>query len=44
MVGRAAEAVGKNNGDKQLKHEGQKAQVEGAVQKKVGDIKQVFNK
>jgi len=43
-VGRAAEAVGKNNGDKQLQHEGTKTKMEGAVQKKVGDVKQVFNK
>jgi uncharacterized protein YjbJ (UPF0337 family) len=44
LAGRAAEAVGKNNGDKQLERDGKKARAEGAVQKKVGDIKQVFNK
>jgi uncharacterized protein YjbJ (UPF0337 family) len=44
IAGRAAEAVGKNNGDKQLEHQGTKTKVEGAIQKKVGDVKQVFNK
>ena len=44
LAGRAAESIGKSNGDKQLERDGKKAQVEGAVQKKVGDVKRVFNK
>ena len=44
IVGRAAESIGQQNGDKQLERDGKKAQVKGAIQKKVGDVKQVFNK
>jgi uncharacterized protein YjbJ (UPF0337 family) len=42
LAGKAAEGVGKSTGDRQLEADGKKEQVKGAVQKKVGDVKQVF--
>ena len=44
LKGQAKEAVGKAAGDPQVRDEGRADQVEGKVQKKVGEIKKVFNR
>lgn len=44
LAGNAKEGLGKATGDKELTQEGRKDQVAGKVQKKVGDVKQVFDK
>lgn len=44
LKGKAKEAVGTQSGDPQLRDEGRLDRAEGKVQKKVGDVKKVFNR
>jgi uncharacterized protein YjbJ (UPF0337 family) len=44
LKGQAKEAAGKLTNDPNLRDEGRADQVEGKVEKKVGDIKKVFNR
>jgi len=44
LKGKAKEAVGKAVGNPNLRDEGRADQVEGKVQKKVGDVEKVFGR
>jgi uncharacterized protein YjbJ (UPF0337 family) len=44
LKGKAKEAIGKGAADENMRDEGRADQAEGKVQKKVGDVKKVFNK
>jgi uncharacterized protein YjbJ (UPF0337 family) len=44
LKGKAKEAAGSVTSNRNLRDEGRADQVEGRVQKKVGDIKQVFDR
>ena len=43
LAGKVKEGAGKATGNDRLRVEGQADQAEGKVQKKVGDVKKVFN-
>ena len=44
LAGKLKEGAGEATGNERLKAEGQADQAEGKVQKKVGDVKKVFDK
>ena len=44
LKGQAKEAIGKGTNNPRLRDEGQADQVEGKVQKKVGDVEKFFNR
>lgn len=44
VTGKVKESVANQTGDRDLRAEGRRDQVEGKVQKKIGDIKKVFGK
>jgi uncharacterized protein YjbJ (UPF0337 family) len=43
ITGKVKEGLGKLTGNRDLENEGKDDQLKGAVQKKVGEIKKVFN-
>jgi len=44
IAGTVKKGVGRLSGDRGLEEEGKKDQLKGAVRKKVGEVKKVFNK
>ena len=44
IAGTVKKGVGRLSGDRGLEQEGKKDQLKGAVRKKVGEVKKVFNK